>query len=102
MKLHELTKMIRSKNAGPFTLTIDIMFETKEKYEKVKDSNVLTCELISELYNVPLSDVQYYDLPLALAMKFSIPRDCIEGSFQDTDIFGCQYHQPLVLLDIPD
>ena len=102
MKLYELSKMIRSKNAGPFTLTLDIMFETKDKYEKVKSAGVLTRELISGIYKVPVSDVQHYDLPLAFAMKFSIPRDSIEGSFQDTDIFGCQYHAPLVLLDIPD
>lgn len=102
MKLYELSKMIRSKNAGPFTLTMDIMFDCRENYEKVKRSGVLTRELVSALYNVPVSQVEFYELPLALAMKFSIPRDCVEGSMEDTDIFGCQYHRPLVLLDIPD
>ncbi len=102
MKLYELSKLVRSKNAGPFMLTLDILFETPEQYLKVRNSGVLTTEKISELYDVPAEQVQFYDLPLANAMKFSIPRDSVCGDFRDRDIYGCQKHGPLVLLDIPD
>jgi hypothetical protein len=33
--LGELAKLIRSKNAGPFVLTIDVMFEDEETYRRV-------------------------------------------------------------------
>ena len=34
----ELAKLVRSKNAGPFVMTIDIMFADEETYNKVKKS----------------------------------------------------------------
>ena len=40
--LGELARLIRSKNAGAFTLTFDIMFETEDAYRKVLASKVLT------------------------------------------------------------
>jgi len=36
--LARLAKLIRSKNAGPFELTFDIMFEDAATYERVKRS----------------------------------------------------------------
>ena len=38
VKLRDIAKVIRSKNAGPFELTFDVIFKTKEDYEKVKAS----------------------------------------------------------------
>lgn len=100
MKLYELAKLIRAKNAGPFMLTIDILFETKETYEKVLQSQKLTKKLIAELYNVPEEKVEYYECPLAYALKFSFPRKHFVGDFADSDIFGGQYHGPLVSIEV--
>ena len=101
MKLCELAKMIRSKNAGPFYLTIDILFDTQEAYAKAVGSGVLTRELIGGLYGVPAERVDSYALPLARALKFSFPRKAPSGSFEDRDVYGAQFHGPLVLLEIP-
>ncbi len=102
MKLYELAKMIRSKNAGPFVLTIDILCESDEAYKKVESSNVLTKELVSRLYKVPEESVSVYHLPLAKAIKFSFPRKYPSGSFGDYDVYGAQFHEPIVMLDIPE
>ncbi len=40
-----LAQVIRSKNAGPYELVLDILFKTKENYERVKSSGQLTPEL---------------------------------------------------------
>jgi hypothetical protein len=101
MKLYQLSKLIRSKNAGPFMITIDILFETNEIYEKVVKTDVLSRELISELYKIPKEDVQMYLSPNALAIKFSFPRPIPAGDFYDSDIYGCQHHAPLVDLEVP-
>jgi len=37
----DLVSVIRSKNAGPFELTFDIIFKDKETYEKVKKTKVI-------------------------------------------------------------
>jgi hypothetical protein len=102
MKLYELAQMIRSKNAGPFMLTLDVLFDTHEKYEKARDCGKLTPENFARLYSVPVESVQMYLLPLANAIKFSIPRPSVSGDFNDRDIYGCQWHAPLVMMDIPD
>ncbi len=52
MKLKDLAKVIRSKNAGPFYVTLDVMFSDAETYQKVKATGTLNADLIASLYNV--------------------------------------------------
>jgi len=62
--LLDLAKILRSKNAGPFYITFDIMFDNKDIFEKVKNSNILTNKLISELYKIAEKNVViiYYEI----------------------------------------
>ncbi len=101
MKFYALAKMIRSKDDGPFEISIDILFGDYETCKKVIDSGVVTPQRICELYQVPVEAIQYYELPLANAIKFSFPRKYPSGDFHDTDIYGCQFHTPVVELEIP-
>ena len=100
MKLYELAKLIRAKNAGPFMLTIDVLFETEEAYNTVVNSCILKPEPLSKLYDMPATDVEYYELPLAKAIKISFPRKMPSGDITDVDVYGGQFHQPLVELDV--
>ncbi len=100
-KLHELASLIRSKNAGPFIFTIDIVFPDTETYDLVLGTGALDCDKIAKLYNIPEGKMMRYDLPLANAVKFSYPRECPSGNFLDEDLYGCQQHAPMVILDIP-
>ena len=45
--LGEMADICRSKNAGPFLLTVDFLFRDKAKYEAVKNSNTLQSEEIA-------------------------------------------------------
>lgn len=101
MKLYELAKLIRSKNASPFMITIDILFETDECFKKLVKSKLLSKNLISKLYNIAEDKIQYFECPQARAIKFSYPRKVFAGDFEDSDIFGCQYHAPLVNIEVP-
>jgi hypothetical protein len=101
MKLYEMAKLIRCKNAGPFVLTIDIIFKDHDSYKKALESKVLSADLISKLYGVPRESIKYFTCEGALAVKMSFPRKVSSGDFEDDDVFGCQYHAPLVKLDIP-
>ena len=38
MRLYELAKVLRSKNSGPYEITLDILFDDPEKYRRVVDS----------------------------------------------------------------
>jgi Domain of unknown function (DUF4387) len=100
-KLWELAKLVRAKNAGPFTLTFDILFADAATYEQVKRSGVITRDLFSRVYGMPVEDVLFFEHDRALALKASIPRPAASGDPEDSDVFGGQQHSPLVDLEIP-
>ena len=100
-KLGELARLIRSKNAGPFELTFDIMFDDKETFQRVKKSNALSREVIGTIYRVPLEDVKFFVVPEALAFKASIPRPRFQGDLLDSDGHGGQQYAPLIDIEIP-
>jgi hypothetical protein len=97
--LAEVAKLVRSKNAGPFWLTLDVMFDDLATYEAVRDQHVITVELISRLYGQSPEQVRLFTHDSALAIKVSLPRPHSSGSPMDTDVFGGQQYAPL--LDLP-
>lgn len=100
VKLHQLVKLIRSKNAKPFLLTLDIVFDDAETYFKVKRTGVLNRELFAEMYNTPLKNVLYVEYDEGLAIKVTVPRPVVQGDIEDGDIYGCQQIGNLPDLDI--
>lgn len=102
VRLYDWAKVLRSKNAGPFELTLDVMFDDEEKYEIVKQSGVITRDLVCRLYKVPPEDVYhvvFFDA--ALAVKITLKRPTDSGSIGDTDVYGAQQHAPLIDVRIP-
>jgi hypothetical protein len=100
-KLGEMARLIRSKNAGPFELTFDIMFDDKESFQRVLNSNALSRQLIADLYQIPLEEVKFFVVPAALAFKASIPRPRFQGDLLDSDGHGGQQYAPLLDIEIP-
>lgn len=100
--LAEVASVLRTKNAGPYELTIDVMFEEDVVFQKVKRTGLLSTETISRLYNIPMEDVlvcMFWDQ--ALAFKATIKRPLISGQFGETDLHGSQQHAPLMYLILP-
>ena len=99
-KLYEYTQLIRSKNAGPAVITIDIMFKDKKSYDEVLSTDVLSLSNIAKLYDLKEEEMQRFEVPLANALKFSYPRKYSSGDFMDDDLYGCQKHRKLVEIEI--
>jgi hypothetical protein len=99
--LAECASLIRSKNAGPFTLTFDIMFDSAPTYIRVKESGALTADRFAELYGVSADEVRMFECDAALAFKFSIPRPRRQGDFGDGDLHGGQQYAPLLEIEVP-
>ena len=93
--------LIRSKNAGPFQLTIDVMFSDPESYERVLSSGVLDPQLFSDIYGTPLEEVRIMPYDAAHSIKVTIPRPLVSGDSGDGDMMGGQQYGPLVELEIP-
>ena len=103
MKLSDLATVIRSKNAGPFELTFDVLFANHDDFERVVRSKVLSAEAFACLFGISVSDViAVVEFEPALAIKVTIKRMRSSGAFGETDVYGAQQHAPLLSLEIPD
>ncbi len=89
-------RLIRSKDAGPFMLTIDMFFADSATRERYLASGLFDADAIGELYGVDAAQVTRYDLADIDAVKISFPRAVISGDFGDTDITGGQQYALLV------
>jgi len=100
-QLAELARLIRSKNAGPFELTFDVMFEDEVRYHRVKNSGALTREAVAQRYALRPEQVKFFYCDNALAVKATIPRPAIQGDLYDADGHGGQQYAPLMDIEIP-
>ncbi|VEA08360.1 Uncharacterised protein [Salmonella enterica subsp. enterica serovar Sanjuan] len=84
----------------PYELVLDILFKTREDYQRVKTSEQLTPQLIARLYNVKpdfIHRIVWFDP--ANAVKIVMPRDIISGNVGDNDVYGAQQHAPLLSIE---
>ena len=98
----ELARTIRSKNAGSFMITLEIIFDNREVYEKVKASGVVTPEAVAEAYSIPVEQIlgfMYYDP--GMGIKANLRRSSPSGGPGETDVYGCQQYAPLLNLEVP-
>jgi hypothetical protein len=100
--LCELADIIRSKNAGPFRITFDILFADPMHYRQVRDSGAVTIETVAAAYRIDPSEItSFFHVDMANAIKVTLRRPRGQGSFGESDIYGCQQHVPLLGLAIP-
>ena len=97
MRLRDLASVIRSKNAGPFELTLDVLLKDDETFELLRKADVINPKSIATLYCIPESDVigiVYF--PNARAIKATIVRPWASGALGERDVYGAQQHGPLM------
>lgn len=102
-KLRDYAKIIRSKNAGPYEITFDILFPDRASYDTVKESGALCVETVCGLYHVvPEQIVAMLWYEPALAFKFTLvrPGKGLQGSVGENDTYGTQQHAPLLDIEI--
>ena len=100
-KIRDIAKACKSKNAGPFEITIDIMFENAEMFDRVRKTGVISPQLFSRLYHIKTESVLLTEYPPAFAFKASFDRRIVSGAVGDTDVYGAQQHAPLLDVEIP-
>jgi hypothetical protein len=95
--LRELARVVRSKNAGPFEITFDVIFDDPRIYERVKASGALTREGMCRIYGVADDQiVTFMFFDPAMAFKLTLKRSWAQGSMAERDTFGAQQHAPLL------
>jgi hypothetical protein len=101
VNIREVAQVVRSKNAGPFRLTLDILFKERAVYEQVKGSGEITAATIAGLYGLPpdrVTDFVWFDPGKAL--KATVMRPVSSGDLRDSDVYGAQQHAPLLALTV--
>ena len=98
--LSDVASVIRSKNAGPFIVTFDILFDSEQAFNQVREAGLLNRQAICQRYGVSDNELLGFDFyPFARAVKFSLRRAVSAGGPRDADVYGAQQHAPL--LDLP-
>ena len=99
--LAELTVVFRSKNAGPFLITVDLMFGDGTTYQRVRRSPTLTAEAVASRYGLEPSVVRIVCFDAVNTIKITLPRwNVSSGVPGDTDVYGAQQHGPVLDLEI--
>ena len=117
--LADIAPVIRSKNAGPYEITIDVIFSSLPIYNLVKSSGLLSASLIAKLYHIPEEGIiwsGFFDQ--AMAFKATIPRRLMievtgedgnktktlenftSGGFMETDVHASQQYVGLLTLPL--
>ena len=98
VKLGQIVEKVRSKNAGPFWLTIDIFCGSFAQFDQVTKG--LSTETVANIFNVESKRIKRFEIPSLNVIKFSLPRPTIQGSAEDRDIHGASWAALLKNLEI--
>ncbi|MEG0254368.1 DUF4387 domain-containing protein [Vagococcus sp.] len=102
MLLQDYAQVIRSKNSGPFELTIDIIFKSLEDYLFFKEKQLLDTDKVATLYQMKKEDIinfEYFEA--ARGIKITIPRPWSQGSIGESDMHGSQQYANLLTVEVP-
>jgi hypothetical protein len=85
----QIAHSVRSKNAGPFWVTVDLFFADAATFESV--SSQLESAAVADVLRVETAALKRFDLSDIHVIKFSFPRTVVQGSRFDRDMHGAQY-----------
>jgi hypothetical protein len=86
--LMDLARAVRSKNAGSYEITFDIIFDDPELYERVKHTEVIDGEPFAQLYHIPLEQVFSTTYDAAFAFKVTLPHRVSASDAEGTEVYG--------------
>lgn len=87
--LADVAKKIRSKNAGPFWLTIDIFCDSNTKFQQV--CQIADNARVAKLLGTTPDALSRYEIADLNVLKFSLPRPQIQGTRSDRDMHGASF-----------
>ncbi len=88
-ELGKIVQKIRSKNAGPFWLTIDIFCGSKAAYQQAVTG--LSNPAIAAVFDIESTLIKRFDIPDLNVVKISLPRPETQGAIHDRDMHGASW-----------
>lgn len=90
--LAEVCRRVRSKNAGPFWITLDLTFPDRASFDRYAHAAPLQPAAIAAVYGVDPASVKHFSLPDLLVVKVSYPRPRPQGGVLERDMHGGQQY----------
>jgi hypothetical protein len=99
-KLKDVCRYVRSKNAGPFWVTVDLFFDSAESYAQYHDDMAISAPAIAAIYGVDAADVKRFEVKALNMVKISYPRTTPQGGVLERDMHSGQQFVPLLDLQL--
>ena len=98
MKLKDIAEKIRSKNAGPFWVTIDIFCANADAFAQIRDG--LSSARAAKALQTSEDTLKRFEIEALNVIKISLPRPAIQGSATDRDMHGAALANIIAELDL--
>ena len=85
-ELRDVALKVRSKNAGPFWLTIDVFCGDAATFRRLAPQ--LTEAAVAARFGVPAQTMKRFALEDLAVIKLSLPRPEVQGAREDRDMHG--------------
>lgn len=88
-EIGQIAEKVRSKNAGPFWLTVDVFCGAPAAYARIVAG--LDTAAVARAFGVEPQTMKRFDIPDLNVVKLSVPRPVIQGTRADRDMHGAQW-----------
>lgn len=99
-KLNDVCHHIRSKNAGPFWITVDLFFRSTDDYEAFKDAPELGGSTFERLFGANPALVKHFAVDSLNVVKISYARPRPQGWAGERDMHSGQQFTRLLDLEL--
>ena len=95
-KLRDVCRHVRSKNAGPYWITIDLFFADENAYGRYADAPAIGVASIGKMFGVEAAQIKRFAVPDLNVVKLSYPRAQPQGGAVERDMHGGQQYVRLL------
>jgi hypothetical protein len=99
-RLKDICRHVRSKNAGPFWVTVDLFFDSAESFARYHDHPAIGSDSIAALYGVDPAHVKRFSVEPLNVVKLSYPRMAPQGGVIERDMHGGQQFVRLLEVEL--
>ena len=85
-EIRDIAQKVRSKNAGPFWVTIDIFCGSPDAYARVREG--LRTSAAAAALGVPTQELKRFDIAELNVIKLSAPRPAVQGTHAERAMHG--------------
>jgi hypothetical protein len=99
-EVREVCRHVRSKNAGPFWITVDLFFHDRAAFDAWVGAPALQPAAIGPLFGAAPELVKRFEVPDLAVLKLSYPRATPQGGDLERDMHGGQQYVRLLGVEL--